>query len=244
MISHPASVRSVTIGSATVSFREAGNPGGPHTVLLHGGASSSATWHRLSAALAAEGHHVVAPDLRGHGASTRAPGYPLAGFADDISGLLDALDIASAALVGHSLGGYVAARIAQQQPARIGRLVLEEPGLPARDVAGSNGLSGPRFLLAAVAGLVHRRGFDRKAVISAVRQLRAPDPAWWDGLASVTATTLVISGGPASHIPPQLLAEVAGSIGGSQLVSIPAGHRVHSKSPEQFLAAVLPFLTG
>ncbi len=243
MISHPASVRSVTIGEVTISFLDAGNPGGPHSVLLHGGGSSSASWHRLTAALAAAGHHVVAADLRGHGASSRSADYPLAAFADDIGALLDTLDITSCALVGHSLGGYVASLIAERQPARVTRLVLEEPGVPARDETGSAGLSGPQFALAAIAGLVRHRGFDRKAVVSAVRQLRAPDPAWWDGLASISANTLVICGGSASHIPQGLLAQAARSIPDSQLVTIPAGHRVHSKSPQEFLAAVLPFLT-
>ena len=116
--------------------------------------------------------------------------------------------------------------------------------MPARDADGHDGVSGPRFLLPALAGLVARRGFDRKAVISAVRQLRVPDPAWWERLVLITAPTLVVSGGRASHIPPRQLAEAVRSVRGSQLVTIPAGHRVHSHSPGQFLAAVVPFLTA
>jgi pimeloyl-ACP methyl ester carboxylesterase len=56
--------------------------------------------------------------------------------------------------------------------------------------------------------------------------------------------TLLISGGPASHIPPRPLAEAARSIPHSRIVTIAAGHRVHSRRPEQFLAAVMPFLTA
>jgi len=70
-----------------------------------------------------------------------------------------------------------------------------------------------------------------------------PDPAWWDRLPLITAPTLLISGGPASHIPPRQLAEAARSIPRSRTVTIAAGHRVHSLRPEQFLAAVMPFLT-
>jgi pimeloyl-ACP methyl ester carboxylesterase len=234
--------RTVNAAGVSISFQEAGNTGGRHAVLLHGGSSSGLTWHRLTAALAAAGQHVIAVDLRGHGASSRTPDYPLTGFRDDMLALLDALDIEAAALVGHSLGGHVASLVAQQVPARVTRMVLEEPGIPARDGAG-NGPSGLRFTLSAIAGLAVRRGFDRKAVISVVRQLRAPDPDWWDRLSLITAPTLLISGGPASHIPQQELAEVAALIAASQLVTIPAGHRVHSRDPEQFLAVVLPFLT-
>lgn len=95
-----------------------------------------------------------------------------------------------------------------------------------------------------LAGLAGRRGYDRRAVTSAVRQLRVPDPAWWDRLPLITAPTLLISGGPTSHIPTRQIAEVARLIPHSRIVTIPAGHRVHSRRPEQFLAAVMPFLTA
>ena len=242
--SHPPRVRTVPVAGATVSLRESGDPAGPAAVLLHGGTSSAATWDRLATALTAAGHHVIAADLRGHGGSSRTRDYPLHGYSDDIHGLMDALAIGSAAVVGHSLGGYAASVLAALEPERVSRLVLEEPGMPARDAESSHGLSGPRFLVAALAGLAGRRGYDRRAVTSAVRQLRRPDPGWWDRLPLITAPTLLISGGPASHIPSRQLAEAIGSIPCSRIVTIAAGHRVHSRRPEQFLAAVMPFLTG
>ena len=244
MTRYPVRSRTIPVAGATVGLRESGDPAGPAAVLLHGGSSSAVTWDRLAAALTAAGHHIIAADLRGHGGSARARDYPLHCYSDDIRGLMDAFGIGSAALVGHSLGGYAASVVAQREPDRVSRLVLEEPGLPARDDASSHGLSGPRFLLSAVAGLAVRRGYDRRAVTSAVRQLRAPDPVWWDRLSLITASTLLISGGPASHIPPRQLAEVARSIPHCRVVTIAAGHRVHSHRPEQFLAAIMPFLTG
>jgi pimeloyl-ACP methyl ester carboxylesterase len=237
-----ARTRAVHVGRVSISFREAGDPAGPAAVLLHGGASSSATWHRLAAALAAGGLYVIAADLRGHGGSSRTSDYPLSAYSDDIRGLMDALAIRSAALVGHSLGGYAASVLAQREPDRVSRLVLEEPGIPCRDSEGGNGLSGPRFLLAALAGLATHRGNDRRAVASAVRQLRVPDPAWWGRLPLITAPTLLISGGSASHIRAGHLAEAGGSIPDCSFVTIPAGHRVHSRCPDQFLAEVVPFL--
>jgi pimeloyl-ACP methyl ester carboxylesterase len=241
--SHPVRSRTVPVAGATVSLRESGDPAGPAAILPHGGSSGAATWDRLAAALTAAGHLVIAADLRGHGGSARTRDYPLDGYSDDIRGLMDALGIGSAALVGHSLGGYAASVLAQREPGRVSRLVLEEPGMPARDAASSHGLSGPRFLVPALAGLAGRRGYDPRAVTSAIRQLRMPDPAWWDRLPLITAPTLLISGGPASHIPPRQLAEAAGSIPHSRTITIAAGHRVHSLRPEQFLAAVMPFLT-
>jgi pimeloyl-ACP methyl ester carboxylesterase len=62
--------------------------------------------------------------------------------------------------------------------------------------------------------------------------------------AAITAPALLISGGPRSHVSSQRLADVARAIRDGQLVTIPAGHRVHSRSPERFQAAVMPFLTA
>ncbi|GIF68352.1 dihydrolipoamide acetyltransferase [Asanoa ishikariensis] len=218
-----------------LSYRDSGGAGSP-VVLLHGGASSAATWDRFGAALAAAGRRTIAVDLRGHGGSPRAATYPLTGFRDDVTGLLDVLGLDRIALVGHSLGAHTASLVAQACPDRVSHLVLEELPVPG-------GLSGRRFLLPALLLLAARRGFDPRAMISVVRQLSAPDPAWWDRLASITAPTLVVSGGPRSHIPPARLAEVTRAIPAARLVTIPVGHRVHSLDPARFHAAVVPFLT-
>jgi pimeloyl-ACP methyl ester carboxylesterase len=233
----------VHVGGVTIRYREAGEPDGRPVVLLHGGASSATTWDRLATALVAAGHRTIAADLRGHGGSTRTASYPLDGFRDDILGLLDAFALDTVALVGHSLGGHVAGLIAQYQPDRVTHLVLEEPPVPARDASDAHGLSSSRFLLPALGLLGVRRGFDRRAVTSAVRQLRVPDPAWWDRLPSIVAPTLVVSGGPRSHVSPRRLAEVARTVPDGRLVTIPVGHRVHSRSPDRFRDAVIPFVS-
>lgn len=237
-------VGTVTVAGVDIAYRESGDPAAPPVVLLHGGSSSAATWDRLAAALTSAGRRTIAADLRGHGGSSRTSSYPLTGFRDDIIGLLDALALDRVALVGHSLGAHTAALVAQRQPGRVTHLVLEEPPVPAPDEARSDPPSTARFLLPALSLLAVRRGFDRKAVTSAVRQLRVPDPAWWQALGSITARTLLISGGPRSHLSPQRLADVALRIAAARLVTIPVGHRVHSHDPQRFEAAVVPFLSG
>ncbi|MGC9666724.1 alpha/beta fold hydrolase [Planosporangium sp. 12N6] len=244
MAQYTTAVRAVDVAGVELAYRDTGAPDGPPVVLLHGGSSNSGTWDRLTAVLTAGGHRVVAPDLRGHGGSTRTPAYPLSGFRDDIVGLLDALALDRVALVGHSLGGHAASLVAQQQPGRVTRLVLEDPPPPPREPTPDGGLSRARMLLLGLGSLSRRRRYDPAAVTSAVAQLRRPDPDWWDRLSVITAPTLMISGGPSSHISPQRLAEVARAIPDCRLVTIPVGHRVHSRSPERFRATVVPFLTG
>jgi pimeloyl-ACP methyl ester carboxylesterase len=80
---------------------------GPAIVLIHGVLASKETWDAQAAALARQAR-VVRFDLRGHGATTAPPGpYLMEALAGDVAGVLDALAIERAAIVGHSLGGYV-----------------------------------------------------------------------------------------------------------------------------------------
>jgi pimeloyl-ACP methyl ester carboxylesterase len=222
-----------------LSLQDSGPRDGCPVLLLHGGSSSGATWARLTASLPER--RVIAPDLRGHGSSPRCASYPLDGYVADVVAVLDRLGLHRAAVVGHSLGGYVAARLAMQLPQRVTRLVLEEPPVPPR--------SAPRpasrlDIVKLAIGSLRHRGFDVAAVRSAISQLRQPDPAWWDGLGRIAAPTLVVSGGPRSHIASADIAEMTRSIPDSRLVTIAAGHRVHSTKPAEFAAVVVPFLSG
>ena len=65
-----------------------------------------------------------------------------------------------------------------------------------------------------------------------------------DGLAAITAPTLVVAGGPDSHVSQDRLAGMAALIPGGQLITIPAGHLVHTAQPVTFISAVTAFLAG
>jgi pimeloyl-ACP methyl ester carboxylesterase len=109
------------------NYLEAGS--GDETVLLiHGsgpGVTSYANWRLVIPALA-ENFHVVAPDMVGFGFSERPEDvqYGLDTWADQTVGLMDALDIQKAHLIGNSFGGGIALRIATKHPDRVGKLVL------------------------------------------------------------------------------------------------------------------------
>lgn len=73
-------------------------------------------------------YRVIAPDLRGTGGSTRAEsGYDLDSLSADAIGLLDALGIEQAAVIGRDIGASVAFYLAMQQPDRVRRLVAMMP---------------------------------------------------------------------------------------------------------------------
>ncbi len=238
-------VLSVRIGDVTIAYRDSGEVGAPVAVLLHGGGSTSATWDRFTPALREAGLRVIAPDLRGHGASGRSRRYPLAGYRDDVLVLLDALELGDFTLVGHSLGGYVASLVAQARPAQVTRLLLEDPAPPPRSAAAAPSFSPLRTAALGLSLLAGgRRRYDRRALLSAIRQLRVPDSAWWEALGKVPAPALVISGGPRSHVSPQRLAELAEALPAGSFTTVPVGHRIHSLAPEAFAATALPFLTA
>lgn len=111
-------------------FRDdAAPPSGLTIVLLHGFMDSGATWDLVAPALAHAGHDVVAPDLRGFGMSeyVGAGGYyHFPDYVADLAELVDALAPRRLAVVGHSMGGTVAALYVGAHPDRVERLALLE----------------------------------------------------------------------------------------------------------------------
>ena len=110
------------------NYLEDGKESDPTVVLVHGsgpGVTSYANWRLVIPALA-ENFHVVAPDMVGFGYSDRPEGvqYSLDTWADQTVGLMDALGIEKAHLVGNSFGGGIGLRIATKHPDRIDKLVL------------------------------------------------------------------------------------------------------------------------
>lgn len=107
-----------------LASRELGGAGAPPLVVLHGLLGSSRNWQSAGAALAARGPRVVALDLRNHGESPWADDCSFAAMAGDVVAWLDAAGLGPVHLVGHSLGGKVAMRLACLHPARVARLTV------------------------------------------------------------------------------------------------------------------------
>jgi pyruvate dehydrogenase E2 component (dihydrolipoamide acetyltransferase) len=96
-------------------------------VLIHGFGGDALNWRFTIDALA-ERFTVLAPDLPGHGASTKNVGGATPDeLVESVVEVLDAKGVARAHVVGHSLGGLVAARLAAREPARVASLSLIAP---------------------------------------------------------------------------------------------------------------------
>jgi pimeloyl-ACP methyl ester carboxylesterase len=123
--------RRIDVGEVRLAVREEGGPGGEPVVLLHGFPELSHSWRHQLPALAAAGHHAVAPDLRGFGDSDRptaVEAYAAPKLVADVAGLIRALGHESAHLVGHDWGGVLAWALAGNAPEMVRSLtVLNAP---------------------------------------------------------------------------------------------------------------------
>jgi pimeloyl-ACP methyl ester carboxylesterase len=121
-------VREVASNGTTIHVRSGGS--GPAVVLLHGFGETGDMWAPLAAGLARD-HTVIVPDLRGLGLSSKpAGGFDKKTQADDIAGVMTALNVVQADVVAHDIGNMVAFQLAARYPQRVRRLVMIDGPVP------------------------------------------------------------------------------------------------------------------
>lgn len=216
-------------GGVRLAYEVSGDPQAPPMVLLHALGGRGTGWAPVTSEFAGC-FHVFAPDLRGHGDSDWPGTYSFQLMCDDVLALLDQLGLDKVTLVGHSMGGVVAYLLAMQRPDRVGQLIVEDAPPP---------FSRERSTPERPADVLD---FDWAVVPAIIGEVNEGDPAAWDGLGAITAPTLLIGGGPDSHIPQDKLAAVAALIPCCDLVTLPAGHHVHASRPAEFSGVVLSWL--
>ena len=119
------------IGELNMRYLDWGGDG-PPIVALHG-LASSANWYDIVAPMLRECGRIIAPDQRGHGQTTQAPGgYDWQTVSADVVGLMDHLGFDKATVFGHSWGGNVAGNLAARFPERVTKLVLIDGGFVGR----------------------------------------------------------------------------------------------------------------
>ncbi|AYJ49148.1 alpha/beta fold hydrolase [Rhodococcus sp. P1Y] len=243
-------VTELDVGGVRIAYRDFGGSDDVPVVLVHGMGGDSSTWNRFATALKAAGRRVVAIDLRGHGRSAHTADYSFDAFGADVIAVLDHLDVTVADLVGHSLGGYAVSVVAHTRPAAVRSLVVEEMPIPIRPGDDPPTLTGrlpsPSELWHAGTSIVkHPRAvfaFDRSMTAPALAQFRRPNPLWWERLSKISASTLVLRGGPGGMVDPARLETMVAAIADCSVVSFETGHSIHRDRYRHFEAVVLPFL--
>jgi lipase len=147
----------------------------PTVLAVHGITASHRSW--LSVADRLPGARVIAPDLRGRGRSNELPGpYGITGHADDLVRVLDHLDVPSAVVIGHSMGGFVTVATVHRHRDRVAGVVLVDGGLPLPIPEGLT----PDEATAAILGPVQRRLTMTFADHEAYRDFFRAHPAFTD----------------------------------------------------------------
>ncbi|MCE0534356.1 alpha/beta hydrolase [Kineosporia rhizophila] len=220
-----------TSGGVDISYSESGPADGPVLVLLHALGGSEADWQPIRPAFEEAGYRVVGVTLRGHSPSAWPGDYSYQSMFADVVELLDARHLRRVALLGHSLGGMVAFRIAVDRPDLVARLIIEDvaPGDP----------TPPRELPERPA---EELPLDWKMVVAMRPQIDAGALELRERLSQVSAPTLIVGGGETSTVPQAWLREAAARIPESELVTLGGGHYVHDQEPQKFTATVLDWL--
>jgi 3-oxoadipate enol-lactonase len=255
--------RQTRIGERALGYTVVGE--GRAVILVHAFPLDGRMWQDTAAALA-DRCRVIAPDMRGFGASDLGHGsHSIADMADDVAALMDSLGIAKATVGGLSMGGYVSLAFAARHRARLEGLILADTRAAADSEAARAARVEALALVEAqgVAAYVERQ---LAALLSAsasdevrnrVRSLGQQKP---DGvcagilalrdrpdrraeLSAIGCPTLVIVGSDDKISPPAEMADIARAISGSRLAEIAgAGHLCNLEKPAEFLAAVANFI--
>jgi 2-hydroxymuconate-semialdehyde hydrolase len=232
--STPEIGRSILAAGIRTNLHDAGEgTAGSSTVLLiHGsgpGVTAWANW-RLTIPDLAKRSRVLAPDLVGFGHTERPDGiqYGLDAWVTHAVGVLDALDVERADVVGNSFGGAIALALAIRHPKRVRKLVLMgSVGIPFQITPALDAVWGYEPSLQIMRGLLDLFAFDRSLATDELAELRyrasiqpgfqeafaamfpAPRQRWVDALASDYADimalphdTLIVHGRDDQVIPP------------------------------------------
>jgi 3-oxoadipate enol-lactonase len=184
-------IRPVRAGDVTLEIAEAGVDGRP-LLMVHGFSGAKEDFADWFDSLAERGWHVVAPDLRGHGASdhpARTRDYSLELFEADLLALVHHLGWDRFVLVGHSMGGMIGQSLAIHEPARLDGLVLMDT---VTAPPGGSTMLAMRLALRAARWNVVARLLRRPPPKSpeSVRRLYAERPGYTDWLrAKILATS-------------------------------------------------------
>ena len=258
-----------TVRGARVSFRDEGS--GPEVLLLHAFPLHAGMWDATVAALSPRAR-VVAPDLPGLGGSEpRADAVTMASLADDVLALCDGLGVTRPAVVGLSMGGYLAFEVFRRRPSWFRALGLcdTKAGADAPEAAAAreqfakdaleNGLGWvadrmvPKLLrpgapaedVATVRRLV--LGGTPQGVAAAQRAM-ATRPDSTDTLAAIANAeipVLVLVGAEDGLTPPVESRRIASALPGSRLVEVPgAGHLPAIETPAVFAREVASLLAN
>jgi len=231
--------------------------GTPAFVCLHGLVDALEIWDPLAPGLAARGS-LLRVDQRGHGNSGAPPGpYTREDLAADVTGILDARNLESAILVGHSMGGIVSMATALLYPERVAGLVLlgtashcnERTARWYERIAAAGEADGLAGLARAIYGRDSKKQIrgDAQGIAHVTRTLKSlhADPLT-PKLATISCPVLLVVGenDPMGPRASELIAAALPSAVGTLEVIPNAGHWIHVEAADQVLSTLDSWLAS
>jgi pimeloyl-ACP methyl ester carboxylesterase len=210
-------------------------------------------------------YDVIMPDARGHGKSSVPDyGYRYEDHANDVLGLIEALRLSPPILIGHSMGGLVAAAVASRNPELLRCLILADPTFLSpkvqREIRDSDAADQHRrtlnMSLDTVVAEARSRHPDRsldtieliararlQTSMSAFDVLTPPNPNYMQVMSAIEVPCLLVIGGSAGVVSPEVAADLQRLNPRLQVEQIPeVGHGLHYDQPERFAVVVKSFL--
>ena len=245
-------------------------PPGAEVLLLHGLFGQARNLASLHRALS-ETHRVAAFDLRNHGASPHASGMDYPTMAADVADTLEKIGMTHPAVIGHSMGGKVAMRLALDHPDRVARLLVAD--IAPVPYAGSFALYATAMRRLPLAPKPTRAAADAfltdtiadpaiRAFLLQNLDFAADPPRWRIGLDEIIAAlpdilawpsfsarydgpTLFLAGARSDYIQPHHHPTIQALFPAARLATLPdAGHWLHVDNPGGFLASARAFLAS
>lgn len=262
----------LSLDGRTVSYLDEGH-GAPALVFVHGFPFAAEQWRTQIDSFAVR-HRVVAPDLFGFGQSEifgDRGRYSIPAYADQVAGLIEALDLGPVVLTGLSMGGYIALDLVARRPGLVSALVLADTRSEADSPDAARRRSDQQVFLAGngdpatlagglVEAVIGPQTAGRDGVVEAVRAMMlANDRQGWIGaleamrtradvtgtLGAIAVPTLVVVGEDDTLTPPAAAEALVAGIPGAHLEVVPAaGHVSNLENPAEFNRVLGAFLAA
>lgn len=248
-------------------YQETGS--GHPLLILHGLLGASGNWRTLSRNVFGERFRTITPDLRNHGRSPHAGEFSYEAMTADLVWLLDDLDVESAHVLGHSMGGKAAMHLALAHPDRVDRLIVA-------DIAPKAYEPGHLHIFEALSSIDPGQYDDRSAIDAALAEHLSSIPvrqfllknltrdgdayAWKMNLDGIRAAynnvigaidseqtfekpTLFVGGSDSHYVSEDDLPEIRLRFPAAELVMMPGtGHWLHAEKPEEFSDIVMDWI--
>ena len=250
-------------------YRQFGN--GKPLIILHGLFGLSDNWVSIGKLLSLS-YHVIIPDLRNHGQSPHNSNFNYSAMTDDISELMEDLEMESAVIIGHSMGGKVAMQFALQYPEKTDKLIVVDMSMRQYDER-QNQIGIIKAMMdidfsriearSEVSELLKKSIKDEKVRLFIMKNLyrkTRTQLGWRPDLTNIyqnidyvfeaiSATnvyqgkSLFIQGEDSDYVLASDVSQIQQQFPHASFAVVPnAGHWVHADNPEDFLKEVVAFL--